>query len=144
MCAKRDNCIVLSFRNFTVWNYIRVYKQNSITRNAVFRDLSLGRNCVVHYVLPAMHEGHHVCHRSSHVAVVNKIQHTADHAHRSIHRRVVGGRWMGETANNEKRREPANSKYHVTRDEIIRLSRRISDRYICNQWSPFLTSWQFQ
>ena len=65
-------------------------------RNAAFRDLSLRRSRVAHYVLPAMHEGHHACHRSSHVAVVNKIQHTADRAHCSIHRRVVGGRWMGE------------------------------------------------
>lgn len=31
--------------------------------------------------LPTMQDGHHVCHRSPHVSVVNKIHHTAERVH---------------------------------------------------------------
>jgi len=55
-------------------------------------------------VLPAMHEGHHTRHRSPHVTVVNKIQHTADRAHRPIHRCVVAERAATSNA-----RQPARS-----------------------------------
>lgn len=39
------------------------------------------RKLVKRGTLPAMQDGHHVRHRSSHVSVVNKIHHTAECVH---------------------------------------------------------------
>jgi len=48
--------------------------------------------------LPAMHERHHVRHRSSHVSIVNNTQHIADCVHCPVHARAGNGKAAAITA----------------------------------------------
>lgn len=77
-----------------------------------------------------MHKGHYVRHRSSQVTVVNKVQHTADRAHRPIHRRVVGERTDEQRC--VQQRAPANFECHAASYQT-----RFARRRNVYRWPPF-------
>lgn len=119
------------------------------TKRGSVSQLSLQPRTVARHVLPAMHKGHCACHRSFHVAVINKIQHTADRAHRPIHR--VAPPWTRRAMNNgaseARASQPASSRVrHAARNELsdsFRDSRDVATRCSLSAVLPSLTSRQF-